>query len=283
VIVDAHHHFWDPTRAAYPWMTEGLAKIRKPYRPADLRPLLAEAGVERTVVVQARQDLAETRELLEMAARTDFVAGVVGWVDLTDATVAQTLDDLRASPGGGKLVGIRHQVHDEEDPAWLLRPDVQRGLTAVGEAGLAYDLLVRTRELPAAVAAASLHPGLRLVVDHLGKPPIATGDDQEWAAAMAPLAFFANVYCKLSGLVTEADWSGWKPGDLAPYVRQALSWFGAERCMFGSDWPVCELAASYAQVLEALRVGLGELDASSKAAVLGETAASFYRLGPAVE
>ena len=283
MIVDSHHHFWDPARADYPWMTDELAKVRRPYGPADLEPLLRQAGVKRTVVVQARHDLAETRELLQLAAGSDFVAGVVGWVDLTDAGVAGTLEELRAAPGGGKLVGVRHQVHDEEDPAWLLRPDVQRGLTAVGEAGLAYDLLVRTRELPAAVTAAGLHPDLRMVVDHLAKPPIATGDVEGWAAAMAPLAALHNVCCKLSGLVTEADWSAWKPEDLAPYVRRALSWFGAERCMFGSDWPVCELAASYGQVLQALTLALDDLDGRSKAAVLGETAVSFYRLRPSVE
>jgi L-fuconolactonase len=278
VRVDAHHHFWDPARGSYPWMTDDLAKIRRPFGPADLAPLLRETGVDRTVVVQARMDVAETRDLLEVAAATDFVAGVVGWVDLTDDRVAGTLRELRASPVGAKLVGIRHQVHDEQDPAWLLRPEVRRGLTAVGDAGLAYDLLVRTRELPAALEIARLHPDLRLVVDHLAKPPIANGDDAGWAAALAPFADLGHVHCKLSGMVTEADWSGWRPEDLAPYVRQALDWFGPERCMFGSDWPVCLLAASYGQVLEALVYALGDIDEQSKAAVLGENAIRFYRL-----
>jgi L-fuconolactonase len=278
VRVDAHHHFWDPARGAYPWMTDEVAKIRRPFGPADLAPLLRETGVDRTVVVQARMDVAEARELLDIAAAADFVAGVVGWVDLTDERVAETLGELRTSPPGAKLVGIRHQVHDEEDPAWLLRPEVQRGLTAVGEAGLAYDLLVRTRELPAALATARLHPDLRLVVDHLGKPPIATGEDAGWAAAMAPFADLGHVHCKLSGMVTEADWSGWRPEDLVPYVRKALDWFGPERCMFGSDWPVCLLAASYSQVFETLMYALGDLDEQSKAAVLGGNAIRFYRL-----
>jgi L-fuconolactonase len=259
-------------------MTDDLARIRRPFGPTDLAPLIHEVGVDRTVVVQARQDLAETRELLDIAATAGFVAGVVGWVDLAGERVAETLRELRASPAGAKLVGIRHQVHDEEDPAWLLRPEVQRGLTAVGEAGLAYDLLVRTRELPAALATARLHPDLRLVVDHLAKPPIATGEDAGWAAALAPFAGLGHVHCKLSGLVTEARWSGWTREDLAPYVTRALDWFGPERCMFGSDWPVCLLAASYAQVFEALTYALGDLDDWSRSAILGGNAARFYHL-----
>jgi L-fuconolactonase len=259
-------------------MTDDLAQIRRPFGPTDLAPLIREVGVDRTVVVQARQDLAETRELLDIAAAADFVAGVVGWADLTDERVAETLRELRTSPVGAKLVGIRHQVHDEEDPAWLLRPEVQRGLTAVGEAGLAYDLLVRTRELPAALETARLHPDLRLVVDHLAKPPIATGEDAPWAAAMTPFAGLHHVHCKLSGLVTEAGGSGWRPEDLAPYVRLALDWFGPDRCMFGSDWPVCLLAASYGQVFEALLYALGDLDDPSQAAILGGNAVRFYHL-----
>lgn len=278
MIVDAHHHFWDPVRAAYPWMTDDLSAIRRRFGPTDLAPLIRQTGVDRTVVVQARMDLDETWELLQVATDTDFVIGVVGWVDLTDPGVAGTLRELRASDVGARLVGIRHQVHDEEDPAWLLRPDVQRGLGAVAQSGLAYDLLVRTRELPAAVETARLNPDLRLVVDHLAKPPIARDEDEEWAAALAPLAGLENVSCKLSGLVTEADWAAWRREDLASYVHRALDWFGPERCMFGSDWPVCLLAASYSEVFEALTFALDGLDDRSRAAVMGETAVRLYRL-----
>jgi L-fuconolactonase len=218
VIVDAHQHFWDPSRADYPWMTD---ELRRRYAPEDLEPLLVEHGVTGTVVVQARHSLDETRELLEIAASKPFVLGVVGWVDLT-GSIASQLGELE-----GTLVGVRHQVHDEPDAAWLLRDDVQRGLAEVGAAGLAYDLLVRPRELPAAVEAARRNPGTKFVLDHAAKRP---RDDGAWAEGVAALAELPNVACKLSGLFTEFDPEG--------TVERALAWFGPERCMFGSDWPV---------------------------------------------
>jgi L-fuconolactonase len=278
VIVDAHHHLWDPARADYPWMTDEVAAIRRPFGPDDLRPLLERCGVERTVVVQARAGLDETRDLLATAAATDFVAGVVGWVDLTDPGVARTLDELRAGPDGRWLAGVRHQVHDEPDPAWLLRPDVRRGLRAVGDAGLVYDLLVRPRELPAALVVARELTGMRFVVDHLAKPRVRDGGDAEWEAALAPLSELPNVVCKVSGLVTEADHDTWGPEELAPFVTRALDWFGAGRLLFGSDWPVCLLAASYEQVLDALLAVMADQPASVLAAVLGGNAARVYRL-----
>jgi L-fuconolactonase len=271
VILDAHHHFWDPDRGDYPWMTDELAAIRRPFGPADLEPLLREAGVAGTVVVQARTDLDETRELLEIAGATDFVLGVVGWVDLADPDVAAVLREL-AHP---KLVGVRHLVHDEPDADWLTRPEVRRGLRAVADAGLVYDLLVRTRDLPAARAAVHALPELSFVVDHLAKPPVAGGDTRAWAEALAPLAELPNVTCKLSGLVTEADWDAWRPGNLTPYLRRALDWFGPERCLFGSDWPVCLLAASYADVVELVQSALRPAE---REAVLAGTAASVYGL-----
>ncbi len=277
-MVDAHHHFWDPARAEYPWMTEALAPIRRPFGPEDLRPLLTRHGVDRTVLVQTRSSLEETREFLAVAAATDFIAGVVGWVDLTDPEVARVLAELRASPGGDKLVGVRHQVHDEPDPRWLLRADVRRGLAAVAASGLAYDLLVRTRELAAALRTVRDFPAMRFVIDHIAKPPIRSGDARAWAEAMAPFGACGNVFCKLSGMITEADWSAWRPDDLVPYVRRALGWFGAERLMFGSDWPVCLVAGSYGQVLDALLYALrGEAD-GARAEILGGTAVRCYRL-----
>jgi L-fuconolactonase len=236
--------------------------------------------VERTILVQTRSSLAETRQFLAAAATTDFIAGVVGWVDLTDSNLARVLAEIQDWPGGRLLVGVRHQVHDEPDPGWLLQPSVQRGIAAVGEAGLAYDLLVRARELPAAWATARRNPDVRFVVDHLAKPRIAAGPtDAVWEAALAPLAALPNVYCKLSGMVTEADWREWRPEDLAPYVARVLDWFGPDRCMFGSDWPVCLLAARYGQVLAALEETLTGVDDASMARVLGGTAEEFYRLG----
>jgi L-fuconolactonase len=279
--VDAHHHFWDPARADYPWMTDELAVIRRPFGPEELRPLLMERGVDRTVLVQARSSLEETRELLALAAAANFVAGVVGWVDLTDPAVGHTLRALQSSSAGAKLVGVRHQVHDEPDPDWLLRDDVRRGLRAVGDAGLAYDLLVRPRELPAALRTAADLPEVRFVIDHIAKPPIRTGDDRAWAAAMAPAGWLGNVYCKLSGMITEADWTAWQPGDLVPYVRRVVEWFGADRLMFGSDWPVCLLAGSYGRVMDALRYCLADLPTEAHAKIFGANAIGFYRLAAA--
>jgi L-fuconolactonase len=274
MIVDAHHHFWDPLLADYPWMTDDVAAIRRRFGPENLEPLLREHGVDGTVLVQARASLDETRWLLETAEATPFVLGVVGWIDLTDPEAAHVLAELR----GRRLVGIRHQVHDEPDPAWLLRPDVQRGIAAVGAADLAYDLLVRPVELPSAYETAKRHPAVRFVVDHLAKPPLRGGETARWAEGLESLAGSPNVTCKLSGLVTEADPSTWRTDGLVEYHRRAIEWFGPERCMFGSDWPVCLLAAEYADVLELLMRALDDLDAAERAEVLGGTAARIYRL-----
>jgi L-fuconolactonase len=252
VIVDAHHHLWDPALADYPWMTDDVAAIRRRFGTDDLEPLLREQGIDGTIVVQARASLDETRWLLDVARDTPFVLGVVGWVDLT-----AELPDL-----DGPLVGVRHQVHDEPDPEWLLRPDVQRGIAAVGD--LVVDLLVRTRELPAAIETVRRNPGTSFVLDHLAKPP-----DPEWAGLFAQLAELPNVSCKLSGLVTEMP-----AASAPPYLRRALDLFGADRCMFGSDWPVCLLAAEYGEVLDLV---LGVLDDAEREAVLGGTAVRVYK------
>lgn len=278
MIVDAHQHFWSAPLDRYPWMTDEVAEIRRPFGPEDLAPVLRANGVDRTVVVQARMDLQETHELLALAATNSFVAGVVGWVDLTDPKVTATFRDLKADSKGSKLVGVRHQVQDETDPNWLLRPDVQRGLATVGEAGLAYDMLVRTRELPAALETARRYPQMRFVIDHLAKPPIRGGDIDAWSEVMRGFVELPNVSCKLSGLVTEAEWASWRPEQLRPFVQHALDWFGPPRCMFGSDWPVCLLAASYQRVVEALRFCLDGLGDAATAAIFGENAERFYRL-----
>jgi L-fuconolactonase len=233
VIVDSHQHYWDPATADYPWMTDEVAPLQRRFDPGDLEPILRAHGVTGTVVVEARRDLAETRELLALANETSSLLGVVGWLDLTDDVDAQ-LARLE-----GPLVGIRHPVHDEPDPEWLLRADVQRGLAAVGAAGLVYDLLVRPRELPAAVQTARRHPGTRFVLDHAGKAP--QSDRDSWARDVAALAGLPNVTCKLSGLFTEAE--------PERTLDQALGWFGPERCMFGSDWPVCTLVSGYGDAL----------------------------------
>jgi L-fuconolactonase len=276
--IDSHHHFWDPGRAEYPFLTAELAAIRRPYGPDDLRHELEAEGIDGTVLVQTRSSIEETRELLLAAERESFVAGVVGWVDLTVASVADDIDALRGEPGGDRLVGIRHQVHDEPDPDWLRRPDVRRGLLAVQEAGLAYDLLVRARELPAAADTVRALPSLRFVLDHLAKPPIADGDLSAWAPGILALADLPNVSAKISGLVTEADWRSWSLDDLRGPVEIAVDAFGADRLMIGSDWPVCLLAGAYPEVLGAMRALLDELPVHDLDRILGGTAIDAYRL-----
>ena len=277
-VVDAHHHLWDPTAASYPWLTDELAVINRTFTVDDLRPELQAAGVDATVLVQTRSSEDETRQVLEVAAGAPVVAGVVGWVDLTAPDVGERIAALRAGPGGERLVGIRHQVHDEEDPAWIARPDVRRGLEAVAGAGLAYDLLVRTRELPSAVEALAPLDGLPVVLDHLAKPPFASGDLTAWAAALRLLAALPHVSAKVSGLVTEADWDTWSVDELRPAVDLALDVFGPERLMWGSDWPVSLLAAPYGRVKEVAEELVAGLSAGEHAAVFGGNATRTYRL-----
>lgn len=275
--IDAHVHVWGPRELEqYTWMTPEMEAIRRPFGLRELEPLLARHALDHAVVVQTCSSLEETRTLLELAAAAPSLAGVVGWVELTRPDLAETLAELRARPDGRYLVGIRHQVHDEADPEWLLRDDVRRGLRAVQDAGLAYDVLVRTRELPAALDTARAFPELRLVIDHSAKPPIASGELQPWADRLASLARLEHVSCKLSGLVTEADWRRWRPEDLVPYVDRLVGWFGEDRLLFGSDWPVCTLAARYEDVVLAAERAVGR---SGK--VFGENAAKLYALSSA--
>jgi L-fuconolactonase len=279
MIVDAHHHFWDPATADYPWMTDELASIRRRFGPEDLAPLLAQSGVDRTVLVQTRSSPEETLEFLAIAAANPIVAGVVGWADLTSSAIQDAIAILMASHGGDRLVGIRHQVHDEANPAWLLRPDVQRGIAAVGQAGLVYELLVRPRELPAALETVRALPDVRFVIDHLAKPPIRAAHMQPWADLIAPFGGLPNVWCKVSGMVTEADTTRWQPRDFEPFVDHAVGVFGVRRLIFGSDWPVCLLAASYAAVRELAEGLLSSLSPDERSAVFGDTAEAVYGLG----
>jgi L-fuconolactonase len=279
VIVDAHQHFWDPNRATYPWLTDDMAAVRRAFTPADLAPSLAAAGVDATVLVQTRASLDETTESLATAAATRFIGGVVGWADLADPGIGDTIAGLRGAPGGDLLVGIRHQVHDEPDPDWVLRDDVGRGIRAVGEAGLVYDLLVRARELPAALELARRQPSTRFVIDHIAKPPIRDHILDPWSERIRPFGALENVACKISGMVTEADWGAWTPSDLSPYVDHVLEVFGPSRLLFGSDWPLCLVAAPYDRVLGVAHELLGGLGDAETAAVFGGTATEIYRLG----
>ena len=275
MIVDAHQHFWDPAVEEYPWLEDDdLSAVRRRFDAHDLELVLRAHGVSGTVLVQALGSAEETRRLLAVAEATPFVLGVVGWIDLTDPDAAGAL----ARMAGGSLAGIRHQVEDEPDLDWLLRADVQRGISAVGNAGLVYDLLVRPPQLPAAIETVRRHPDMQFVVDHVAKPPIRGGDTGDWARGLEQLAALPNVSCKLSGLVLEADWGAWRTDELVPYYRRALEWFGPGRCMFGSDWPLCLVAADYGDVFGLLRAALYDLGEAERTAVLGGNALRLYHL-----
>ncbi|MFE7223773.1 amidohydrolase family protein [Nocardioides sp. NPDC057577] len=276
--IDAHHHLWDLAVRDQDW-TRDLPAIRRSFSFDDLRPHLADHEIAGTVVVQTVAVAEETPELLALAAATPEILGVVGWVDLTAADVADRLAELREGPGGDLLVGIRHLVQSEPDPGWLLRDDVLRGLTAVADAGLVYDLLVRQPQLRAAVGAVEQVPGGRWVLDHLGKPVIDPVVFDEWAGHVAALARHDSVACKLSGLVTELAPD--QPIDaVLPWAAHIIDVFGATRTMIGSDWPVCLLRSSYDEVIDLADTVLAGLDDAGRADVRGGTAARVYGLDP---
>lgn len=280
-IIDSHHHLWDVTSAHdYTWL-RGLDGIDRSFLASDLQAALRESGVDAAILVQTIHSLDETRDFLRFAAETPEIAGVVGWVDLTSPQVAAQIADLKAGPHGEYLIGIRHLVHNEDDPNWLLQDSVYRGLQALADAGLTYDLLLRTRELPSAITVANDFPHLKFVIDHIAKPPIASGEREPWATHMREFAAMEHVSCKLSGMVTEADHAAWTPEDLKPYVATVWEIFGPDRLMYGSDWPVCLLAAEYREVIGALRTvldELGVLDAATEAPIFARTAARWYGL-----
>ena len=279
MIIDAHHHLWDPVRHEYPWMDgDALAPLRRAYTVDDLWEV-TDGRVAHTVLVQTISDQSETADFLATAGANDgLIKGVVGWVDLTAPDVADRIAALRAGPGGERLAGIRHQVQDEPDPGWFSRPEVLRGLRAVGAAGLVYDLLVLVPQLPVAVDVVRQLPEVSFVLDHLAKPNIVDGQWEPWASGLAGLAALPNVSAKVSGLVTEAPWDAWDAGQITPYVQHAVEVFGAERLMYGSDWPVCTLAASYDEVWELAGTLIKDLGEAECTAILGGTAERVYRL-----
>lgn len=286
-VVDAHHHLWVRARTPQDWVDPvTMAAIDADFTPADLPA--ARHGVAATVVVQSASLWSESSELLAVAGsaegRAAHVAGAVVWADLTAADLPDRLASLREGPGGDRLVGVRAMVQDEPDPGYLDRPDVRTGIAAVGAAGLVYDLVVRDHQLAAAARLAAALPDVPLVLDHLGKPPLATGpagarpDLHAWRADLSALAALENVSAKLSGLVTEARWDAWTSGDLRPAVDHAIEVFGPDRLMFGSDWPVCLLASGYGRWLATARDLVAGLSEPEQAAVLGATARRVYGL-----
>ena len=274
-MIDAHQHFWQVGRFEYPWMKSDNEVLYRDYLPAQLAPVLSRNGVDQTVLVQASNSVAESRWLLQLADENSFIGGVVGWVDLASLETSSQLEELTAHP---KFKGVRHLVESEPEDEWLVHNEVLNGLKTLAAFDVSFDLLVHTRHLKYARRVAEEDPELSLVIDHLAKPPIARGEFDEWARELRPLAAFPNVYCKLSGLVTETNWATWTADDLGPYVDYALELFGVERMMFGSDHPVCLLAASYDRVLDTFQGLLKDLSASERDQIFGGTAARFYRL-----
>lgn len=275
MIVDAHQHFWNLETVEYPWLTPDNGVLYRTYAPEDLAPELRSTGVDRTVLVQAADSYDETDAMLAHADAHPFIAGVVGWVDLADPGEAATaLDRYRRHP---KFVGVRHLIHEEPDPDWLVRDGVLESLGLLAAAGLTFDVVsLLPRHLEHVVTVAERHPGLKLVVDHLSKPRIKDGEWEPWATGIAAAASYPNVHAKVSGLVTEADHERWTVEDLRPYVEYAAERFGPERLMFGSDWPVALLAADYATVFRVTRALLGGAGAEH---VFGGTATRVYGLG----
>ena len=274
--IDAHQHFWRYSPAEYPWIGAGMERLARDHLPADLAPLAKAAGIGGTVAVQARQSPAETRWLLDLAEGDPFIAGVVGWVDLRSPAVG---DELAAFAGRRKLVGVRHVVQDEPDPRFLLGEAFGRGLEQLHQHGLAYDLLLHPPQLPAATELAGRMPGQPFVLDHLAKPRVKAGELEPWRRDIEALARRPNVSCKVSGLVTEAAWRRWRRADFAPYLDVVLAAFGPERLLFGSDWPVCLLAADYPDVVGIAEDFFSRLAAAEREAIFGGNAIRFYGLG----
>lgn len=277
--IDAHHHLWDLSRREQGWLDDpALTTIRRTFTVADFERDAAAARIDHGVLVQVLPDADETREFLATAAQSEALAGVVGWADLTAPDIADELAALRAAPGGDLLVGIRHLVQGEADPQWLSRPDVRRALKAVADAGLRYDLLTYPHQLPSAIDTVRALPDAVFVLDHVSKPPIASGELEPWASHVRELAAEPNVFCKLSGMVTEADPEAWTVESLRPYVDVVLDAFGPSRIMFGSDWPVCLLVATYTQVADAAAELVGQLSSDEQDEVFGGTAIRAYQL-----
>ena len=270
--LDAHQHFWSYAAAQYPWIPKGSA-LHRDWLPGDLAPLLAAAELEGCIAVQARQTVEESRWLLALAERHPIIKGVVGWVDLRDAKVGDVLGELARQP---RFVGVRHVVQDEPDDDFMLGADFLRGIGELRAHRLTYDILIYPRQLPAAIALAQRFPGQPFVLDHLAKPAIKAGTLSPWREQIRELAQAPNVLCKVSGMVTEADATAWQAADFRPYLDVVFEAFGEDRLMFGSDWPVCLLAAEYALVCALVRDYLAPLTAAAQAQVLGGNAARFY-------
>lgn len=273
--IDSHHHFWHYTRPDYGWINDNMKALRRDFLPEDLQREIQKVGIDGVVSVQARQSVAETEWLLSFARQHPFIRGVVGWVPLVDAGVGGILEKFAANK---KLKGIRHVVQDEPDDAYLLREDFNRGVDTLKASGLVYDILIFERHLPNAIKFVDRHPKQVFVLDHIAKPRIKDGAVEPWKTNIREIAKRHNVYCKLSGMVTEADWKGWISAALHPYIATVLEVFGPKRLMFGSDWPVSLLASSYERWYRTVQSEISSLSKAEQERILGGTAVEAYKL-----
>lgn len=272
--IDAHHHFWHYTPTEYDWIDDGMAAICRDFLPADLAPEIAAAGIDRVISVQARESVAETEALLEWAAAHAWIAGVVGWFPLIDPALGDLLERLAATPA---LKGVRH-VLQAEPAEYMDREDFNAGIAQLRATNLTYDILIVHHQLPAAIRLVDRHPNQVFVLDHIAKPPIRAGELQPWARNLAELARRPNIFCKLSGIVTEADYSTWTYEQILPYMEIALEAFTPARLMFGSDWPVCRVATTYVDWVRTIDRFAETLSAAERQALFHDTAARAYRL-----
>ncbi len=274
--IDSHQHFWNYQPEEYPWMQgDKMNPIRRDFGPSDLWQEQAKAGLKGSIAVQARQSLKESEWLLELTERDTRILGVVGWVDMRSESVEAELEKFSSRE---KFVGVRHVVHDEPDDEFMLRPDFLRGLGKLHRYGMTYDLLLFPKHLPIAVKVVQKFPEQPFVLDHIAKPFIKEGILRPWYRQIAQLAAFSNVYCKVSGMVTEAAWRAWRARDFRPYLDIVFDAFGENRLMFGSDWPVCLLAADYVEVVGLTMDYLAQFDEETRAKVMGGNAARFYNV-----
>ncbi|MFL2665113.1 MAG: amidohydrolase family protein [Dehalococcoidia bacterium] len=272
--IDSHQHFWEIDRFDYSWMDKD-SPLRKNFLPRDLHKIIEENDVDKTIIVQAVPSIEETFWLLEIAEQYDFIAGVVGWVDLTDKKIELSLDKLQKNQ---YLKGIRHLWETDNDPEWIINSGGVRGLEVIAERNLTFDFLARPRNLIFIPKIMSLVPNLKAVLDHIGKPEISNKKIQPWLNDIRKISSIDNVFCKLSGMITEADHLSWEIDDLRPYVHHVLSLFGPDRIMYGSDWPVATLAGDYKDVKNSISEILTELDVTSKKKIFGENAKKFYKI-----
>jgi L-fuconolactonase len=276
LTIDSHQHYWELGRFDYSWLeAEELAAIRRSFLPADLKTNIDGVAVDKTIFVQTQHNVEENRWVLGLAEENDFIAGVVGWVDLASEACEDQLLEFKDHP---KFVGIRHVTQDEPDADFIVGADVMRGLKVLEKHSVPFDLLFYVKHLKHAVTLAEALPDLPMVIDHLSKPEIKDQRTDNWIEHFKATAKYPNIYCKLSGMITEADWKNWTADDLKPYVHAAMEAFGPERLMFGSDWPVCELAGSYEQVYNALNDALGSISDNERDLIFGDVAAKFYGL-----